>query len=79
LSIPKLEILENADFFQVPIATLQEGFGDSIRNAIMNFAAKFINLSSGSGFFFNFLDFISQATLNFMYTHKIRFKILLLN
>uniref|UniRef100_A0A915MWI8 Lipid-binding serum glycoprotein C-terminal domain-containing protein n=1 Tax=Meloidogyne javanica TaxID=6303 RepID=A0A915MWI8_MELJA len=38
LSIPKLEILENADFFQVPIATLQEGFRDSI---LINFIVYF--------------------------------------
>nr|CAD2166706.1 unnamed protein product [Meloidogyne enterolobii] len=50
LSIPKLEILENADFFKVPAATLQEGFRDSIRNAIINFAIKFLNMSSGSAF-----------------------------
>uniref|UniRef100_A0A914M9J4 Lipid-binding serum glycoprotein C-terminal domain-containing protein n=1 Tax=Meloidogyne incognita TaxID=6306 RepID=A0A914M9J4_MELIC len=50
LSIPKLEILENADFFQVPVATLQEGFRDSILNAIINFAKKFLNMSSGSAF-----------------------------
>nr|CAD2158872.1 unnamed protein product [Meloidogyne enterolobii] len=50
LSIPKLEILENADFFKVPVATLQEGFRDSIRNAIINFATKFLNMSSGSAF-----------------------------
>uniref|UniRef100_A0A914L315 Lipid-binding serum glycoprotein C-terminal domain-containing protein n=1 Tax=Meloidogyne incognita TaxID=6306 RepID=A0A914L315_MELIC len=64
LSIPKLEIRENADFFKVPIATLQEGFRDSIRNAIMNFAKKFLNMSSGSGYFFNiFFNFCAYNSV----------------
>ncbi|CAK5103535.1 unnamed protein product [Meloidogyne enterolobii] len=68
LSIPKLEILENANFFKVPVATLQEGFRDSIRNAIINFGIKFLNLSSGSGFFFNIFRFYKSDYPQF-YVH----------
>uniref|UniRef100_A0A1I8BJS9 BPI2 domain-containing protein n=1 Tax=Meloidogyne hapla TaxID=6305 RepID=A0A1I8BJS9_MELHA len=56
LTIPKLEILESADFFKVPATTLQQGFGDSIRNAIINFATKFLNISSG----LDFLNILGQ-------------------
>uniref|UniRef100_A0A915N8I9 Lipid-binding serum glycoprotein C-terminal domain-containing protein n=1 Tax=Meloidogyne javanica TaxID=6303 RepID=A0A915N8I9_MELJA len=47
--IPFFTIIElNIGMENVPIATLQGGFRDSIRNAIINFAKKFLNMSSGS-------------------------------
>ncbi|KAF7634772.1 BPI2 domain-containing protein [Meloidogyne graminicola] len=45
LTIPKLEIHDNVDFFNISQKILQESFVESIHNIIINFARKIINSS----------------------------------